>query len=45
MRWPGHVTRIVERMVEYWVLVGRSDGNMPIGRPRHRRENIIKIDL
>jgi hypothetical protein len=29
----------------YRVLVGRSEGKNPLGRPRHRRENNIKIDL
>jgi hypothetical protein len=26
-------------------LVGRSDGNRPFGRPRHRWEDTIKMDL
>jgi hypothetical protein len=29
----------------YRVLVGRSKGNRPLGRPRHRWEDNIKIDL
>lgn len=29
----------------YTVLVGRPEGKRPFGRPRHRWENIIKINL
>jgi len=29
----------------YRVLVGRSEGNRPLGRPRHRWEDNIKFDL
>jgi len=29
----------------YWVLVGRSEGKRPLGRPRHRWDNNIKMDL
>jgi hypothetical protein len=27
------------------VLVGKREGNRPLGRPRHRWENNIKMDL
>jgi hypothetical protein len=29
----------------YRVLVGRPEGKRPLGRPRHRREDNIKMDL
>jgi hypothetical protein len=29
----------------YIVLVGRPEGKRPFGRPRHRWENIIKMNL
>ena len=29
----------------YWVLVGKPEGNSPLGRPRHRWEDNIKMDL
>jgi hypothetical protein len=29
----------------YRVLVGKHGGKIPLGRPRHRREDNIKIDL
>jgi hypothetical protein len=29
----------------YWVLVGITEGKRPLGKPRRRWENNIKIDL
>ena len=34
-----------ERRSVYQVLVGKSEGKRPLGRPRHRWEDNIKIDL
>jgi hypothetical protein len=45
MRWAGHVARMGERRVVYGVLVGKPEGKRPLGRPRRRWENNIKIDL
>jgi hypothetical protein len=45
MRWAGHVARMREGRSIYRVLVGRSEGKRPLGRPRHRREVNIKLDL
>jgi hypothetical protein len=45
MRWAGHVARMGERRGVYRVLVGRPKGKRPLGRPRHRWENNIKMDL
>jgi hypothetical protein len=45
MRWVGHVARMEEGRDVYSVLVGRPEGKRPLGRPRHRWENNIKIDL
>ena len=42
MRWAGHVARM--RGV-YRVLVGKPEGNRPLGRPRRRWEDNIKMDL
>jgi hypothetical protein len=42
MRWAGHV---VEVRSAYNILVGRSEGRRPLGRPRHRWEDNIKMDL
>jgi len=45
MRWAGHVGRMGERRGVYRVLVRKSEGKTPIGRPRHRWEDNIKTDL
>jgi hypothetical protein len=34
-----------ERRCAYKILVGKSDGKKPLGRPRRRWENNIKMDL
>jgi hypothetical protein len=33
------------RAEEYKVLVGKSEGKRPLGRPRHTRRNNIKMDI
>jgi hypothetical protein len=45
MRWAGHVARMGEGRGVYRVLVGRPEGNRPLGRPRRRWEKNIKMDL
>jgi len=45
MRWAGHVARMVERRGVYRVLVGKPEGKRPLGRPRRRWEDNIRIDL
>ena len=45
MRWAGHVACREERRGAYRVLVGKPEGKRPLGRPRHRWENNIKMDL
>jgi hypothetical protein len=45
MRLAGNVACMRDRTGVYRVLVGRADGNRPLGRPRRRWENNIKIDL
>jgi hypothetical protein len=45
MRWAGHVARMRERRGVYRVLVGKPEGKRPLGRPRRRREDNIKVDL
>jgi hypothetical protein len=39
------VTRIGEVGDSYNILVGRPEGRRPLGRPRHRWEDNIKMDL
>ena len=45
MRWAGHVARMVERRGVYRVLVGKPEVKRPLGRPRRRWEDNIKMDL
>jgi len=45
MRWAGHVARMGERRGIYRVLVGKPEGKRPLGRPRRRWKNNIKMDL
>jgi hypothetical protein len=45
MRWPGHVARMVEGRGVYRVLVGKPEGKRPVGRPRRRWEDNIRMDL
>ncbi|KAJ4432277.1 hypothetical protein ANN_20895 [Periplaneta americana] len=45
LRWTGHVARMSESRNAYRVLVGRPEGKRPLGRPRHRWEDNIKMDL
>jgi hypothetical protein len=45
MRWVGHVGCMGEERGVHRVLVGKPEGKRPLGRPRHRRENNIKMDL
>ena len=45
MRWAGHVTSMGERRGVYRILVGKSEGKRPLGRPRRRWENNIKMDF
>jgi len=45
LRWVGHVARMGERRGIYRVLVGKPGGKRPLGRPRHRWEDNIKMVL
>ena len=45
MRWEGHVARMGERGGVYRVLVGKPEGSRPLGRPRRRWDDNIKMDL
>jgi hypothetical protein len=38
MRWAGHVARMALKSDVHRVLVGKPEGNRPLGRPRHRWE-------
>jgi hypothetical protein len=45
MRWAGHVARMGEKRNAYRILEGNPEGKRPLGRPRHRWVNNIKMDL
>jgi hypothetical protein len=45
MRWTGHVARIGEERKMYKIWVGKPEGKRPLGRPRRRWEDGIRMDL
>ena len=45
MRWTGHVARMGEERGVYRVLVGKPEGKRPLGRPRRRWVDTIRMDL
>jgi hypothetical protein len=45
MRWAGHVACMREGRGASRILVGVPEGRRPLGRPRRRCEDNIKIDL
>ena len=45
MRWAGHVARMGEEKGVYRVFVGKPEGKRPLGRPRRRWVDNIRMDL
>jgi hypothetical protein len=45
MRWAGHRARIGEERNVYKVLMGKPEGKRPLGRPRRRWDDGIRMDL
>jgi hypothetical protein len=45
MRWAGHIARTRRKRNAYWLLVKMPEGKRPLGRPKHRWENNISLDL
>jgi hypothetical protein len=45
MRWAGQVARMGEKRTAYRILVGKPEGKRPLGRPRCRWEDNIRMDL
>jgi hypothetical protein len=45
MRWAGHVTRMGTKMNAYRILVGKPEGKRPLGRPRRKWVDNIKMEL
>jgi hypothetical protein len=45
MRWAGHVARVGVESGLHRALVGKPEGKRPLGRPRRRWEDNIKMDV
>jgi hypothetical protein len=45
LRWVGHVARMGEKKNTYRLLVGKLEGERPVGRPRCRWVDNIRMDL
>ena len=45
MKWAGHVAHTGDRRGAYRVLMGRPEGKRPLGRPRQRWEDNIKMEF
>jgi hypothetical protein len=45
MRWVGHVARMGEERNVYRILMGRPEGKTPLGKPRRKWEDGIRMDL
>jgi len=45
MRWVGHVSRMGEEWGVYRVLLGKPEGKRPLGRPRRRWVDNVRMDL
>jgi hypothetical protein len=45
IRWAGHVARMGDKRNVYRLLVGKPEGKRPLGRPKRRWIDNIKMDL
>jgi hypothetical protein len=45
MRWSGHVARMGKERIAYRILARKPEGKKPLGRPRRRWVENIKMDL
>jgi hypothetical protein len=45
MRWAGNIARMGENTNAYRLLVGKPDGNRPLGRQSRRWVDNIRMDL
>jgi hypothetical protein len=45
MRWAGHVACMRQERIVYKVLVGKTEGKRPLGRPRCKWDDGIRMDL
>jgi hypothetical protein len=45
MRWAGYVTGMGKKRNAYRLLMGKPEGKGPLGRPRGRKVDNIRMDL
>ena len=45
LRWAGHIARMEEGRSAFKMLTGKPTGKRPLGRPRRRREDNIRMDV
>jgi hypothetical protein len=45
IRWAGHVARMGEKRNAYRILVRKLEGKRPLGRPRRKWVDNIKMDF
>jgi hypothetical protein len=45
MRWAGHVAPMGKKRNVYRLLVGKAEGKSPLGRPRHRWVDNIRMNI
>ena len=45
LRWAGHVARMEEGRSAFKMLTGKRTGKRPLGRPRRRWEDNIRMDI
>jgi hypothetical protein len=45
MKWAGHVTRMGENRNTYRILIVKPEGKRPLGRPRRKWTDSLKMDL
>jgi hypothetical protein len=45
MRWAGHVARMGEKRNAYRILVRKPEEKRPLGRPRRKWVDNVKMDL
>jgi hypothetical protein len=45
IKWRGHIARVRKKKNAYGVFIGTLEGQIPLGRPRRRLQDNIKMDL
>jgi hypothetical protein len=45
MKWAGHIAHMGKMRCAYRIFLGKLEGRSPLGRPRSRWKDNIKMDL